>query len=183
MTENIENYQWFVIRTLSGKETKVKKFLENSIKEHGYEDRILEVLIPTETVVEMQQGKKRTVSRKFFPGYVLVKMEMTEETQSFVFGIPGVLDFLKAGNKPKPVSDDEFENIRGRIDGKSHEQRLEIPFAVGDPVKVVDGPFKDFAGVIKEVNPERGKVKVMVSIFGRLTPVEVDFLQIKEDRK
>jgi transcriptional antiterminator NusG len=159
MTENNEKYQWYVIRTLSGKENKVLKFLENSIKEHGYEDRIVDVLIPTETVVEMQQGKKRTVSRKFFPGYVLVNMVMTEETQAFVSGIPGVLDFLRAGSAPKPVSNDEYENIRSRIDGKSHEQRMEIPFKIGDPVKVVDGPFKDFAGIIKEVNPERGKVK------------------------
>ncbi|MFP4458174.1 MAG: transcription termination/antitermination protein NusG [Candidatus Zixiibacteriota bacterium] len=183
MTEETKNYDWYVVRVLSGKEMKVQKYLENAIRQHGYDERIVEVLIPTETVVEMQHGKKKTVNRKFFPGYVLVKMEMTEEAQSFVSNIPGVIDFLKGGPTPKPMSEDEYENIRSRMEGKSQEQRMEIPFSVGDPVKVVDGPFKDFAGIIKEVNPERGKVKVMVSIFGRLTPVEVDFLQIKEDRK
>jgi len=184
MSDNPEKiYQWYIVRTLSGKENKVQKYLENAIRESGYSDKIIEVFIPAETVVEMQQGKKKTVTRKLFPGYVFVNMELTEESQNFVFNIPGIIDFLKAGNTPKPVSKDEFDNIRSRVEGKSAEQRLEIPFKIGDPVKVVDGPFKDFSGIIKEVNPERGKVKVMVSIFGRLTPVEVDFLQIKEDRK
>ena len=183
MSEDAVTYNWYVIRALSGKEMKVQRYLEKAILEHGYEDIILEVMIPTETVIEMHQGKKRTVSRKFFPGYVLVKMLMTEESQGFVNNIPGVIDFLKAGTNPKPVEREEFENIRTRMEGKTQEQHLEIPFNVGEPVKVVDGPFKDFSGIIKEVNPERGKIKVMVSIFGRLTPVEVDFLQIKEDRK
>ena len=184
MTEETgKNYQWYVIRTLSGKENKVQRYLENAIRVNGYEEEIVDLLVPTETVVEMQHGKKKTVSKKFFPGYVLVKMLMTEETQAFVANTPGVLDFLKAGANPKPLSKEEYDNIRTRVDGKSTEQRMEIPFQVGDPVKVVDGPFKDFTGIIKEVSPDRGKVKVMVSIFGRLTPVEVDFLQIKEDRK
>ncbi len=181
--ENEKTYQWYVLRSLSGKEMKVQRYLENAIKQNSYEDSIIEVLIPTETVVEMQQGKKRHVNRKFFPGYVLVNMEMTEDLEKFVKNIPGVIDFLRAGPYPKPLTDEEFKNISGRVEGKAQEQRMEIPFAVGDPVKVVDGPFKEFSGLIKEVNPERGKVKVMVSIFGRLTPVEVDFLQIKEDRK
>ena len=181
--ENAKIFNWFVLRALSGKEMKVQRYLENAIVQNSLEEQILEVLIPTETVVEMQQGKKKHVNRKFFPGYVLIRMEMEEELEKFVRNIPGVIDFLRAGPNPKPLSEDEFNNICGRVEGKAKEQVMEIPFSVGDPVKVVDGPFKDFSGLIKEVNPERGKVKVMVSIFGRLTPVEVDFLQIKEDRK
>ena len=183
MEEAKDKYRWYIVRTLSGKELNVKKFLESAIVEKGLEEKIVQILIPTESVVEMSQGKKRTVNRKFFPGYLLVKMEMTEELQSFVSNIPGIIDFLKSGQNPSPLSNSEVENIIRRVEGGAQQERVEIPFQIGDGVKIVDGPFKDFSGVIKEVNPERGKVKVMVSIFGRLTPIEVDFLQIKDDNK
>lgn len=174
--------QWFVVHTLSGHEQKAKRYLEATIREKKLENRIFEVLIPTEDITEMRQGKRKTVQRKYFPSYILVHMELDKETQAIVTGTPGVTNFLLSGGKPAPISESELERIKARAEGvESTERRIEIPFGVGDAVKVIDGPFRDFSGTVSEINPERGKIKVMVSIFGRLTPVEVDFLQVKED--
>lgn len=174
---------WYVVHTLSGHEQKAKRYLDAAIREKGFEDRIFEILIPTEDIIEMRQGKRRTVQRKFFPSYILVNMEASKETIALVNGTPGVTGFLtSSGGKPVPVGEEEIDRIKARTGGiEAAEHKIEIPFVVGDAVKVVDGPFRDFSGTISEINPERGKIKVMVSIFGRLTPVEVDFLQIKED--
>ncbi|RKZ30683.1 transcription termination/antitermination factor NusG [bacterium] len=175
---------WYVVHTLSGHEQKAKRYLEAAIREKGYEDKILEILIPTEDVVEMRQGKRRTVQHKFFPSYILILMELTKETRAVVTSTPGITDFLLTGGEPKPVSEEELARIKARSEGiEATEHRIEIPFSEGDAVKVIDGPFRDFSGTISEINPERGKIKVMVSIFGRLTPVEVDFLQVKEDEE
>ena len=176
---------WYVVHTLSGHEQKAKRYLEAAIREKGYEDRILEILIPTEDIIEMRQGKRRTVQRKFFPSYIIVNMELSKESIALVNGTPGVTNFLTTrGGKPMPMAEDEITRIRARTEGiGSTEHKIEIPFVVGDVVKVVDGPFRDFSGTISNINHERGKIKVMVSIFGRLTPVEVDFLQVKEDEE
>ncbi|MCK5833626.1 transcription termination/antitermination factor NusG [bacterium] len=176
--------KWYVVHTLSGHEQKAKRYLEAAAREKGLQDQIVEILIPTEDVIEMRQGKRRTVQRKFFPSYILVNMEVTKESQALVNGTPGVTNFLLSGGKPVPVTEVEIDRIRARSEGiEATEHKIEIPFNVGDLVKVIDGPFRDFTGGVSEINPERGKIKVMVSIFGRLTPVEVDFLQVKEDEE
>ncbi len=175
-------HSWYVVHTLSGHEQKAKRYLEAAAREKGLQDQISEILIPTEDVIEMRQGKRRTVQRKFFPSYILVNMEITKESQALITSTPGVTNFLTSGGKPVPVPVEEIDRIRARADGiEASEYKIEIPFNIGDAVKVIDGPFRDFTGAISEINPERGKIKVMVSIFGRLTPVEVDFLQVKED--
>jgi len=177
-------HKWYVVHTLSGHEQKAKRYLEAAAREKGLEEQISEILIPTEDVIEMRQGKRRNVQRKFFPSYILVHMEITKESVALVTGTPGVTNFLTAGGKPAPVSDEEIDKIRARSEGiQASEHKIEIPFSVGDAVKVIDGPFRDFTGSISEIHPDRGKIKVMVSIFGRLTPVEVDFLQVKEDEE
>ncbi|MBN2543476.1 transcription termination/antitermination factor NusG [bacterium] len=174
--------RWYVLHTLSGHEEKVKTFLEVLIQERDMGDKILKVLIPTEDIIQMKGGKKKTVIRKFFPGYLLIQVDLTPEVQSIINGIPGVTHFITSKNKPVPLQDEEVEKILHRVEGLKEERKIEVPFKKGDPAKVIDGPFKDFSGIIDEVNEERGKVKIMVSIFGRLTPVEVDFFQIQEDK-
>jgi len=175
--------KWYAVHTLSGQEMRVKKCLEQLVKERGLEDKIARILVPTETVIEMKQGKKRGVQRKFFPGYVIIEMKLDKETQKIVRDTPGVTGFVSSGNTVTPLADEEIERILARIEGVKFQKKLDIPFKIGDPVKMIDGPFKDFVGVVSDVNKERGKVKVMVSMFGRLTPVEVDFLQLKEDKE
>jgi transcriptional antiterminator NusG len=176
--------KWFVVHTLSGHEQKVNRYLLAAAREKGLEDQITDILIPTEDIVEMRRGKRRTVQRKFFPSYIIIQMELTKESIALVNSTPGITNFLMAGGKPVPISEEELDRIKARTDGISaSEHKIEIPFNVGDVVKVIDGPFRDFSGAISEINPERGKIKIMVSIFGRLTPVEVDFLQVKEDEK
>ncbi len=175
--------KWFVIHTLSGQEEKVKRFIENTVKLKGLEYYIVEVIIPTEDVVEMRRGKRRTVAKKFFPSYMMVRMVLMKETEGFIRSVPGVTGFITVGDEPVPLSEEEVDNIMRKTDKTITVEKIEIPFSEGDPVRVIDGPFKDFAGMVSEVNRERGKVRVMVSIFGRLTPVDVDFLQIKEDKK
>lgn len=172
--------RWYVVHTYSGHENKVKNYLENAISTSGVSDRISRVVIPAENVVEMRGGKKKTITRKFFPSYVLVEMEMARDTWHLVTNTPGVTNFVGVGNKPQPLKEFEVERILGRIEGdKTAKGTVEIPFEVGEHVKVIDGPFSDFAGVVDEVSPERRKLKVMVSIFGRATPVELDVLQVE----
>ncbi|MBN1755687.1 transcription termination/antitermination factor NusG [bacterium] len=173
---------WYVVHTLSGHEEQVKKYLEGVIKERNLDDKIVKILIPTEDIIQMKSGKKKTVTRKFFPGYILIQMDLNPDTQSLIFSVPGITHFVTSHNKPVPLDPDEIEKILHRVEGVKEERKIEVPFKVGDPAKVIDGPFKDFSGIISNVNQERGKVKIMVSIFGRLTPVEVDFFQIQEDK-
>lgn len=175
--------KWYVVHTLSGQELKVKKYIENSLVEKGYEDLIFNVFVPMEDMVEMRHGKKKTVQKKFFPGYILIYMVMTKKTSAFIRGVPGVTGFITSAGAPVPLSDEEIEAIVQRTQKEKAIEKMDVPFAEGDRVRVIDGPFKDFTGVVSEVNKERGKVRVMVSIFGRLTPVDVDFLQLKEDKK
>lgn len=171
--------RWYVIHTYSGHENKVKTILERELKIQGMEDKITNVIIPTEEVVEMKDGKKTTSAKKFLPSYILVEMEMTKETWHLVRNTPGVTSFVSAGDNPQALHPEEVERIMTQMDRTRTKTASEIPFQVGDPVKVVDGPFSDFSGVVNEINPERGKLKVMVSIFGRSTPVELNFLQVK----
>ena len=174
--------RWYVVHTYSGHENKVKQSIEKAVELHGLKHQFGQVLIPVEEVTEMKKGKKVKVNRKFFPSYVLVQLELSEEMMHLVNNIPGVTRFVGTGNKPAPVSEKEVARIlnRGETKGPKETREIrEIPFRVGEQVKVTDGPFTDFNGVIDEINPERGKLKVMVGIFGRETPVELDFMQVE----
>lgn len=171
--------KWYVVHTYSGHEKKVKRYLENEILNQGFEDRIAEVLVPIEEVVEMKGGKRIVSDRKFLPSYILIQMELTRDTMALVTSTPGVTSFVSSGAYPQPLSEKEVQRIQGQMEHGRSKKSAEVPFRAGDAVKVIDGPFNDFSGVVNEVNVEREKLKVMVSIFGRSTPVELDFLQVK----
>ncbi len=170
---------WYVVHTYSGHENKVCRALEKAIKVHNMEDIIKQALVPAEEVTEMKNGKRTSVTRKFYPGYILVQMEMTKEAEYIVTSIPGVTRFVGAGQKPQALRDSEVERILKRLNVGRERDKLEIPYEIDEHIKVIDGPFKDFNGVVKEVNIDRGKLKVMVTIFNRATPVELDFLQVE----
>jgi transcriptional antiterminator NusG len=172
--------KWYVIHTYSGHENKVKSSLERAIATAGLEERISRVLVATENVTEMKDGKKTVATRKFFPSYVLVEMDLDTDTVHLVTSTPGVTHFVTEGTKPVPLRDEEVERVLGQVEGTKVKPPTEVPFQIGEHLKVIDGPFTDFSGVVEEINPERGKLKVMVSIFGRATPVELDFLQVKK---
>jgi transcriptional antiterminator NusG len=171
--------KWYVIHTYSGHENKVKNNLERAAKNAGVEDRFGRILVAMEDHAEMKDGQRVVTKRKTFPSYVLVEMELDAETQVIVANVPGVTRFVGSGQEPVPLGEDEVDRILGRLDTSKPREPLEVPYKVGEHVKVTDGPFTDFTGVVDEVNGERGKLKVMVSIFGRATPVELDFLQVK----
>ncbi len=171
--------RWYVVHTYSGHEQKAKKYLESAISTNGLETRFGRILIPTEQVTEMRQGKRSTSTKKFLPSYILVEMELDRDTQNIVVTTPSITNFVGAAGKPHPLKEDEVERIIGQIDRSRTAEVSDVPYQAGDPVKVIDGPFADFSGFVSEVNLERKKIKVMVSIFGRPTPVELDFLQIE----
>jgi transcriptional antiterminator NusG len=171
--------RWYVLHTYSGHENKVKAHLEKLKVAEKLEEKIGEILVPTEEVVEMKQGKKTSSIRKLFPSYVLVEMEMDRDAWHTVTNAPGVTHFVGSGTKPQPLREAELNRILNRSAGEPESKKeKEVPFRTGEHIKVVDGPFADFTGVVEEIHPDRGKLKVMVSIFGRATPVELDFLQV-----
>ncbi|MEW5994367.1 MAG: transcription termination/antitermination protein NusG [Candidatus Zixiibacteriota bacterium] len=171
--------KWYVVHTFSGHEQKAKRYLESAVANADMGDKFGQILIPTEEVTEMRQGRRSTSTKKFLPSYLLVEMELTKETQDLVVQTPGVTNFVGVGGKPKALRESEVSRIVGQINRSRTEEPTDVPFQAGDPVKVNDGPFSDFSGTVSEVNMERRKVKVMVSIFGRPTPVELDFLQVE----
>jgi transcriptional antiterminator NusG len=171
--------KWYVVHTYSGQEGKVKAHIETSIEKSGMAKYFGNVLMPTREVVTVSKGKKISRDRKNFPSYVIVEMEMNKETMHFVTDIPGVTHFVGVG-KPQPLRPSEVERILGSYDKEVQETKeVDIPFLSGDSVRIKDGPFKDFDGLVEEVNPEKGKIKVFVSVFGRSTPVELDFVQVE----
>ena len=169
--------QWYVIHAYSGHEEKVKKNLEKRIESMDMQDKILEVFVPMEDEIEIKDGKRRHVQKRIFPGYVLVKMIMSDDSWYVVRNTPGVTAFVGSGNKPVPLREGELRSILKQV---KQEPQIRVEFQVGESVRVVDGPFADFQGVIDEINQEKGKVKVLVSFFGRETPVELDFLQVEK---
>ncbi len=171
--------KWFVAHTYSGHEQKAKRYLENAVATQGLEDQIGRVLVPTETVVEMKHGKRSTTVKKFLPSYILVEMVLSKETVHLVTSTPGVTSFVGASGKPVPLKPEEVERLLKQVERGRTRDYEEVPFKSGDQVKVIDGPFTDFSGFVSEVDEERKKLKVMVSIFGRPTPVELDFLQVQ----
>lgn len=171
--------RWYVAHTYAGHEQKAKTYLESAIVNAGLQEKFGQVLVPTEQVTEMKQGKRSTSTKKFLPSYILIEMDLDKATQNLVVSTPGITNFVGAAGRPTPLREDEVRRIVGQIDRSRTEEVTDIPFQAGDPVKVNDGPFMDFSGTVSEVNMERRKVKVMVSIFGRPTPVELDFLQVE----
>ena len=171
--------KWYVAHTYSGHEQKAKKYLENAIISQGLEEKMGRVLVPTETVVEMKQGKRSSTVKKFLPSYLLIEMILDRETQHLVTNTPGITSFVGASGKPVPLKPEETERILKQVERGRTRDYEEVPFKAGDQVKVIDGPFTDFTGFVSEVNQERKNLKVMVSIFGRPTPVELDFLQVQ----
>ena len=176
--EEKDDRRWYVIHTYSGYENKVKTNLEHRIHAMDMGDKIFQVLVPTEEEIEIKNGKRHPVERKVYPGYVLVEMKMGDDSWYVVRNTPGVTSFVGMGTTPTPLSDGEVKAILRQI--KLDAPKYKVAFTKGEAVRVTDGPFTDLHGVVDEVNPERNKVKVLVSIFGRETPVELDFLQIEK---
>ncbi len=173
---SVEEGQWYVVHTYSGHEAKVKKNLESRIETMDMNEKIFEVIVPTEEEIEIKNGQRRTVNKKVYPGYVLVKMQMDDDSWYVVRNTPGVTSFVGMGTKPTPLGDSEVFAIKTQMTAEA--PRIKLSLAVGDNVRIVDGPFQDFEGRIDEVNQEKGRVKVLVSFFGRETAVELDFLQV-----
>ena len=171
--------KWYGVHTYSGFENKVRLSLVERIKNMQLEDSFGEVLIPSETVVELKKGEKRTSSRKFFPGYILVNMELNDETWHVVKETSKVTGFV-GGNNPVAIPDEEIQKITRRIEEGAEKPRPKVLFEVGETVRVTDGPFLNFSGVVEDVKPDKGKLRVMVSIFGRATPVELEFMQVEK---
>ncbi|MCF6767367.1 transcription termination/antitermination protein NusG [Thiotrichales bacterium 19S11-10] len=176
-------FKWYVIQAYSGYEKRVKLQLEEQIKLAALEDSFGDILVPTEEVVEMKQGQKRKSERKFFPGYVLIQMEMNDETWQLVRRVPRVSGFVGGkSDRPAPISDKEAEAILSSIKGKEEGQyKPRTTFQVGEVVRVLEGPFAEFTGVVEEVNYEKSRLQVAVSIFGRSTPVELEFSQVEKE--
>jgi transcription termination/antitermination protein NusG len=172
---------WYVVQVFTGQEQKIKSYLDTEIDRLGIRDSIASVLIPAEEVIEMRDGRKKSKKRVFFPGYLLLEAELTKEIKHLILNTPSVINFVGPGNEPTPLSQVEVNRILGRVDQVRDKETVEVPFHEDEAIKVTDGPFKDFTGFIKEVNREKRKLKVMVSIFGRSTPVELDFLQVTTD--
>jgi len=172
-----EEKQWYVIHTYSGYEQRVKTNLEHRIKSMDAEDKIFQVAIPTEDEIEIKDGQRRTVAKKVFPGYILVQMIMSDEGWNVVRNTPGVTGFVGAGAKPIPLDEEEVNAIFNKM--RAEAPTIKVGFNKGESVRVIDGPFIDFIGTVDEIHPEKGKVRVLVSFFGRETPVELDFLQVE----
>lgn len=175
----MEERSWYVVHTYSGYENKVKTNLEKRVESMEMREKIFQVLVPMEDEIEIKDGKQKKVKRKVFPGYVLVEMLMSDDSWYVVRNTPGVTGFVGSGNKPIPLTPDEIKAILG-ADGEGRPANVVIDYQIDQPIRVIAGPFKDHAGVIKELLPDKGKVRVMVNMFGRETPVEVDFSQIEE---
>ncbi len=171
--------RWYALHTYSGHENKVKTYVDSLIESDAASGAIEQVVVPTEEVVELRAGKKRVTKKRFLPSYVLIEMEMSKDAWHLVTNIPGVTNFVGPARRPQPLRPEEIDHILGHIDKRKDQEVEEIPFMVGEQVKVNDGPFKDFVGTVQEVLPEKRRLKVTVSIFGRGTSVELDVLQVE----
>ena len=173
--------RWYVVHAYSGYENQVRKSLQERVRRAGMEDMFGEILVPTEEVVEMREGQKRRSARKFFPGYVLVQMEMNEDTWHLVRDVPKVMGFIGGtSDRPAPISEREADAILNRVREGVDKPRPKVLFEVGEVVRVIEGPFTDFSGVVEEVNYEKSRLRVAVLIFGRSTPVELEFGQVEK---
>lgn len=173
-----EKLRWYVLHVYSGFEGKVKTALEERIALFPHPEKFGAIVVPTEQVVELVKGKRKTSSRKFYPGYILIQLELNDETWHIVNSTDKVSGFLGGREKPAPISDKEAEQILNRMEAGQLKPKPKYFFESGDEIRVIDGPFTNFNGTVEEVNPEKGKIKVLVSIFGRSTPVELEFVQV-----
>lgn len=174
--------QWYVVHAYSGFENQVKRSLEDRVKRSGLDEKFGQILVPTEEVIEMRDGQKRKSDRKFFPGYVLVQMDMDESSWHLVKDCPKVMGFIGGtSDKPTPITEKEAQTILNRIQEGTEKPKPKVLFEVGEVIRVTDGPFTDFNGVVEEVNYEKSRLRVAVSIFGRSTPVELEFGQVSKD--
>jgi len=172
--------KWYVVHTQTGLEEKVKTILEKKIAQANMQELISKVLIPTEQVSEIRGGKRKISERKFFPGYIMIEMELNEQTYMFIKTTPGVTSFIGAGRHPQALVEEEINNILKKSEETQSKPSPKTVFECGEQVRVIDGPFVNFNGVIEEIHPERGKLKVSVSIFGRSTPVELEYWQVEK---
>lgn len=175
--------KWYVLRAIGGKEKRVKEYIESEISRLELQEFISQVLIPTEKVYQIRNGKKISKERNFFPGYVLIEANLVGEMTHILKGIPNVIGFLESeGDNPTPLRQSEVNRILGKVDELAEgDEEINVPFYVGETVKVIDGPFNSFNGIIEEVNEEKKKLKVMVKIFGRKTPLELSFMQVEKE--
>ncbi len=174
--------RWFVVRTYSGHENKVKAYIENEVAQAGLQEKVGSVIVPSEKVFEVKDGKKKSKTRTFFPGYILVEAILDKTTTHLILNTPSVISFVGPKNAPAPLQAHEVRRLIGKIEERKDVEVMEVPFKPGDAVKVTDGPFNNFNGFVQEVNEEKMKLKVMVSIFGRKTPVELDFSQVETEK-
>ena len=173
-------HKWYIVHAYSNFEKKVAESIREQARQQGLEDQFSDILVPTEDVVEIRRGRKVNSERKFFPGYVLVKMEMTDEAYHLIKNTPKVTGFLGSGNKPMPVSEKEVQRIVGAIEVGVERPKPTITFEIGEQVRVTDGPFASFNGAVEDVDEDRARLKVTVSIFGRATPVELEYSQVEK---
>lgn len=182
MTEKDLDFKWYVVRAISGQERKVKTYIENELTKEGLQDHVPQVLIPMEKVYQIKNGKKTSKERNFFPGYILIQAELSGEVPSIISGINGVVGFLGPKDNPTPLRLSEVNRILGTVDEQTEKGEMLLePFIVGETVKVSDGPFSGFSGIIEEVYDEKKKLKVMVKIFGRKTPLELNYIQVEKE--
>jgi transcriptional antiterminator NusG len=175
--------KWYVVKTFSGHENKVKNIIDAEMRDNErLRSKITEVLVPTERVYEVKDGKKKSKTKNFFPGYILLQAELDVQVKDFVLNTPSVMGFLGNKNNPVPLQPEEVKRIVGRIKQGEAGERMDTIFRAGDLVKIIDGPFNNFSGTIEEVSEEKMKIKVLVSIFGRKTPVEIDFVQAELEK-
>ncbi len=175
--------KWYVVRTFSGHENKVKNLIEAELADNErLQAKIESVLVPTEKVFEVKDGKKKSRTKNFFPGYILIQADLDNQVKDFILNTPSVMGFLGTKNNPNSLQPEEVKRIVGRITQDESSERMETIFRNGDIVKIIDGPFNNFTGTVQEVNEEKMKIKVMVSIFGRKTPVEIDFVQAELEK-
>lgn len=177
--EKALEYKWYALRTFTGHEQKVKVAIEAEVKRLNLSDKIKEVIIPQETVFEVRQGKRRTKIKNFLPGYIIICAKLDKKTKEIIVALPSIVSFVGPRGEPAPLQKQEIERILGRVEERKSIATIETSFSIGDPVKVIDGPFSNFNGTVKEVNYEKQKIKVEVGILGRKTPVELDFAQVE----
>lgn len=180
MSEQVK--KWYVLRAISGNEKKIKQYIESEISRLELQDYVAQVLIPTEKVYQVRNGKKISKERNYFPGYVLVEAALVGEVSHIIRNVPGVIGFLGSKDEPVPLRAAEVNRILGKVDELAEQgEEMNIPYIVGETVKVIDGPFNSFTGIIEEINEEKKKLKVMVKIFGRKTPLELGFMQVEKE--
>ena len=173
---------WYTLRVISGKESKIKENLLFELEFQNLSSEVKDIMVPSENIVEMKEGKKRVKRKVFFPGYILINMSQSKEAKYLIENANGVINFVGSNGEPQALKDDEISRIIGEVEGREGREVIMAPYKVGDSVKVTDGPFADFTGFVNEVNNEKQKVKVSVSIFGRPTPIELNFLQVEIEK-